>query len=99
VIPEQGEPRWNDTNRENLLIRPPELSGNSTSSHIVAKQERGERNTELILVTKCLFRTLRALLTCRKILRHGTDCFTFPPKGAAQRIIIALKNPIILGLL
>jgi hypothetical protein len=27
------------TDREKLLIRPPELSGNSTGSHLVEKQE------------------------------------------------------------
>jgi hypothetical protein len=33
-----------------LLIRPPELSGNSTSSHVVAKQEGlGEGNAEFCL--------------------------------------------------
>jgi hypothetical protein len=32
-------------------------------------------------------------LTCRKILGHGTDGFTFPPKEAVLRNFIALKNP------
>jgi hypothetical protein len=31
VIHEHGEPWWNDTDRRNLLIHPPEHSGNSTS--------------------------------------------------------------------
>jgi hypothetical protein len=39
VIYEQGEPWWNDTDRTKLLIHPPELSGNPTNSHLVAKQE------------------------------------------------------------
>jgi hypothetical protein len=39
VIYEHGEPWWNDIEREKLLIHPPELSGNPTSSHLVAKQE------------------------------------------------------------
>jgi hypothetical protein len=35
---------------EKLLIHPPELSGNSTSSHLVAKwQEHGEGNAEFCL--------------------------------------------------
>jgi len=42
---------------EKLLIRPPELSGNPTSSHLVANQEElGEGNDEFGL-TKYLFHT------------------------------------------
>jgi hypothetical protein len=33
------EPRWNDIDSGKYLIRPPELSGNSIRSHLVAKQE------------------------------------------------------------
>jgi hypothetical protein len=32
------EPWWNDTDRGKLLIRPLELSGNPSSSHITTKQ-------------------------------------------------------------
>jgi hypothetical protein len=32
------------------------------------------------------------LLTCRKILRHGADGFTSPPKKGVLRIFIVLKN-------
>jgi hypothetical protein len=32
---EYGEPRWNDIDRKKLLIRPPELSENSTSRNIL----------------------------------------------------------------
>jgi hypothetical protein len=39
VIHEHGEPWWCDIGRGKLLIRSPELSGNPTSSHLVAKQE------------------------------------------------------------
>jgi hypothetical protein len=38
VIYEHGKPWWNDINRIKLLIRAPELSGNLTSSHLVANQ-------------------------------------------------------------
>jgi hypothetical protein len=31
-------------------------------------------------------------LTCRKILRHGADGFTSPPKEVVLRIFIILKN-------
>jgi hypothetical protein len=32
-------------------------------------------------------------LTCRKILRHGADGFTSPPKEGVLRIFTAFKNP------
>jgi hypothetical protein len=38
VIHENGKPWWNDIDKGEL-IHPPELSGNATSSHLVAKQE------------------------------------------------------------
>jgi hypothetical protein len=39
VIYKHGKPWWNDIGRGKLLIRSPELSGNPTSSHLLAKQE------------------------------------------------------------
>jgi hypothetical protein len=39
MIYEHEEPWWIDIDRGKLLIRPPELSGNSTSSNLVVKQE------------------------------------------------------------
>jgi hypothetical protein len=33
------------------------------------------------------------VLTCRRILRRGTDGFTSHPKEVVLRIFIALKNP------
>jgi hypothetical protein len=38
VIYEYGEPWWNDIEREKL-IRPRELSGKPTSSHLLTKEE------------------------------------------------------------
>jgi hypothetical protein len=46
VIYERGDPWWIDMDRVKLLIRPPELSGQSTSCHLVAKQ--GELATEMM---------------------------------------------------
>jgi hypothetical protein len=44
---EHGEPWWNDMDRRKLLIRPPDLSGNPTISHLLANQEElGEGNDE-----------------------------------------------------
>jgi hypothetical protein len=39
VIFDNGEPYWNDIGRGKLLVRPPELSGNFTRSHLVAKRD------------------------------------------------------------
>jgi hypothetical protein len=47
VIYEHGESWRNDIDRTKLLIRPPQLSGNPTSSHLVAKKdELSEGNDE-----------------------------------------------------
>jgi hypothetical protein len=43
VIYEHEEPRRSDTDRIKLLIRPPELSGNHTRSHLVARRRNGRR--------------------------------------------------------
>jgi hypothetical protein len=43
AIHEHGEPWWNDIDR-GKLIRPPELSGNPTRSHLVARRGTGEEN-------------------------------------------------------
>jgi hypothetical protein len=40
-----------------------------------------------------LFHTLKGSLTCRKIIRHGSDGFTSCPKEGVLQIFIALKNP------
>jgi hypothetical protein len=39
VIYGYGEPQWNDIDR-GKLIRPPEFSGNQTSSHLAANEEK-----------------------------------------------------------
>jgi hypothetical protein len=36
----------------------------------------------------------QGFLTCRKLLRHGTDDFTSPPKEVVLRTFIALKNQL-----
>jgi hypothetical protein len=42
---------------------------------------------------KYLFSYLCGSVTCRKILRHGTNSFTSPLKEVVLRICVALKNP------
>jgi hypothetical protein len=53
MIYEHGEPWWNDTDRRKFLIRPPELCGNCSSSHLVAKQE--DTANEIINVANELY--------------------------------------------
>jgi hypothetical protein len=43
LIYEHVEPLWNDIDRERLLTPSPELSGNPTNSHQVAKHEELEK--------------------------------------------------------
>jgi hypothetical protein len=52
----------------------------------------GEENYEFCL-TNIFFHTLKASLTCRKILRHGADGFISPPREGVLWIFIALENP------
>jgi hypothetical protein len=52
----------------------------------------GERNNKFCL-TKYLFHTSKGSLSCRKIVQHGADGFTSPPKEGVLRIFIALKRP------
>jgi hypothetical protein len=60
----------------------PELSGNPTSSYLVAKQEELAKETNI-------FTSRSICLTYRKIL-HGVDGFTSPPKEDVLRNFIAL---------
>jgi hypothetical protein len=47
IIYENGEQWWNNIDWGKLLIRPHELSGNPTSSHLVTNQEKlGKGNDE-----------------------------------------------------
>jgi hypothetical protein len=47
---EHAEPWWNDTHRGKLLIPPPELSGNPTSSLLVASRRNKPRK---LLIWPC----------------------------------------------
>jgi hypothetical protein len=58
VIYEHGEPWWNDNDRGKLLICPPELSGNPTSSHLVVIQQELGKGNEFSLRNK-FFHTLK----------------------------------------
>jgi hypothetical protein len=76
---------------------PPELSGNTTSTHLVANQEEpGNINDEFGL-QNIYIHTTKWLFTCRKILQHGADGFTSPAKEGMLRIFITLKKIHCLG--
>jgi hypothetical protein len=50
---------------------------------------------EMSLALRNIFvHTSNESLTCRKILRHGTDGFSSPPKEGVLRVFVALKNPL-----
>jgi hypothetical protein len=62
VVYEHGELWQNNISRGKLLIHPPELSGNPTSSHLVSKQdELGEVNGDEFGLTKYLFSYLKGI--------------------------------------
>jgi hypothetical protein len=50
----------------------------------------GEINDNFCL-TKYLFHTSKASLTCCKIIQYGTDGFTFSPKEGMLRFLIAIN--------
>jgi hypothetical protein len=93
VIYEHGEPWWNDdTDRGELLIRPPELSGNRTIKTSDSKQD--EREKEMMnLSCEVFFSYIQMIFMCRKILRHRASGYVFSPKEGLLRIFIVLKHP------
>jgi hypothetical protein len=76
-----------------FLIHAQELSGNNQQKHLVATQEKTWREMAVNSVYEVLFSYLKASLTCRKILQHGTYGFTSPPKEVVLRIFIYIKSP------
>jgi hypothetical protein len=78
VIYEHREPWWNDIDRVKLLIRPPELSGNPTSNHLVANQE--ERAKETFGLTKHLYSYFKGICNMPENLTTWTLRLNFPCK-------------------
>jgi len=65
----------------------------AASSHLVANQEElGERNDKFDF-RNILFSYFEVIFNRRKILGHGADGFTSPPKEGVLRIFISVKNP------
>jgi hypothetical protein len=61
------------------------------SSYLVAKQEYLAKEI-ITFAFRSVFSYFVCSLSYRKILRHGSDGFTFPPKEVVLRIFIAVKN-------
>jgi hypothetical protein len=59
--------------------------------HLVAKKRHLGEKMALVFSNE-VPHTTQYSLTCRKILRHGTDGFTSSTKEVVLRICIALKN-------
>jgi hypothetical protein len=62
----------------------------------VAKQGKLGEKCPLILPAKYLCHTPQGSLTCRKVLRHGADGFTSPPKKSCNVFLSPLKKSIVL---
>jgi hypothetical protein len=67
AIYEHEEPWWNDIDRGKLQIRPPELSLNSTSSHLVAKQGELAKEIMNLVLWSIFVCTSKGFLTCRRL--------------------------------
>jgi hypothetical protein len=93
VVYEHGELWWSDIDMRKLLLHPPELFVNATSSHLLAKLEELAKEIMDLGLRSIFVHTLKGFLTCRKILRLGADGFTSPPYEGLLPIFIALKNP------
>jgi hypothetical protein len=76
VIHEHREPWLNDIDREQLPIRPRELTGNNTAESSSIKTLGTGKGNYKFFLPKYLFHTRKGSLTCRKILRHAADGFT-----------------------
>jgi hypothetical protein len=84
VIYENGEPWLNVIDRGKVLIRIPELPGNSARSHLVASRRNGRW---WIWPCEVFCSYFPNDFTCRKILRPGASGFTSPPK----EVVLPLK--------
>jgi hypothetical protein len=66
-IYELGEPWWNDIDREKLII-PPQLSDNSNSNHLLAKQEEISEGNDEFYLRGIFVHTSRQFFACHDIL-------------------------------
>jgi hypothetical protein len=75
------------------FCRPPDLSANPSSSHLVASKRNGRTEWWIWPCEVFLFILPSDAFICHKTWLHGANGFTFPPKEGVLRIFIALKNP------
>jgi hypothetical protein len=91
MVYEHGEPWWNAINGgETPDSSTRALWHSHQQSHVVAKQEGLAKEVMKCCIMKYLFHTWKGSLTCRKMLRHGADGFTSPPKEGMLQIFIIL---------
>jgi hypothetical protein len=83
-IYEHGEPWWNDIDRSKLLIRPSEVSWNTTRCHLVASRRNRRREWWIL-------HTCRWFFICHKILWHGASGLTYSPKEGILQFLSPLK--------
>jgi hypothetical protein len=77
-----------------LLILQKQPSGNPTSSHLIANQEKLAKEMMHLALQSTFVNTSKGHLICRKILRHGADDFTSTEgRKACCGFLITLKNP------
>jgi hypothetical protein len=93
VLYENGVTWRNDIDCGKLLNCPSELWQSYQQS---CSSKPGRTGGKIInfAARKISFMLWRVLLTCRKILRHGTDGFNSPRKERVLWIFIAVKNPL-----
>jgi hypothetical protein len=92
VACEHGEPWWNDTDRAKLLIRPPEISGNPTSSHLTARVRAKE--TMNLALRSIVVRTFQ-VISLHAVKSYDMGLLALLPlqRKVFCRFFIALKNP------
>jgi hypothetical protein len=72
-----------------LLTHSADLTGNSTSSHLVASRRNERRELQ---IWPCIFvHTCKWLFTCRKILRHGASEYISPCRNACYGFLSPLE--------
>jgi hypothetical protein len=93
VIYACGEPWWNNVNRRKLLIRLQELSGNFTSSHLVASMRNGRRKLWIQPREVFLFILASDFLHATKSYDAGLPALLPLRRKACCGFLSPLKNP------
>jgi hypothetical protein len=91
-IYEYGKPRRNYIDREKLLILPPELFSNPTSSYTAVSRGDGRRKSRIWPCEVFLFILSKWYFIFLELLRPLASSFTYPPKEGVLLSFVALKN-------